>query len=171
MKYVATEAYMSARSPSAPSGAASESDLLEPIRDVSHAVVQLLAPQVGAAGLDPHTFWPLHHLDRGQAQHPGELARRLGVSPATCTATVDRLVEHGYVVRRPSQTDRRQVALIVTAKGHRTLEAIWRRFDASLRDVLYGIPPENVAVTAETLRSIATNLRARPISRSREARP
>ena len=136
-----------------------ETDLLEPIRDVSHAVIQLLAPQVVAADLGPSTFWPLHHLDRGKERHPSELARRLGVTPATCTASVDQLVERGFVVRRPSERDRRLVVLVVTPKGHRTLEAVWRRFDSSLREVLAGIPSEDIAVTARTLRTIATQLR------------
>jgi DNA-binding MarR family transcriptional regulator len=137
----------------------SETDLLEPIRDISHALIQMLAPQVVAAGLLPSTFWPLHHLDRGKERHPGELARRLGVTPATCTASVDQLVERGYVVRRPSEGDRRQIVLVVTPKGHRALESVWRRFDASLREVLAGIPDEDIAVTAQTLRTISAQLR------------
>jgi len=148
----------------------SQTDLLEPIRDVSHTVIQLLAPHVVAVGLDPHTFWPLHHLDQGKIRHPGELARRLGVSPATCTASMDRLVAQGYVVRRPSEDDRRQIVLVVTPKGHRTLESVWRRFDVSLRKVLVGIPPEDIVVTARTLREIAAQLRIKSLPLSREGR-
>jgi len=150
---------MAAGASSASAREFSETDLLEPIRDVSHAVIQLLAPHVVASEMGPSTFWPLHHLDRGQLRHPGELARRLGVTPATCTSTVDQLVERGYVVRRPSERDRRQVVLAVTPKGHRTLETVWRRFDASLREVLVGISPADIEVTARTLRTIATKLR------------
>jgi DNA-binding MarR family transcriptional regulator len=161
---------MSASAPAATKHAVSETDLLEPIRDVSHAVIQLLAPQVIAMDLAPSTFWPLHHIDRGRERHPGELARRLGVTPATCTASIDQLVERGYVVRRPSESDRRQIVLAVTPKGHRTLETVWRRFDASLREVLVGIPTEDIAVTARTLRSIADQIRAEPPGPSGEDR-
>jgi DNA-binding MarR family transcriptional regulator len=136
-------------------------DLLEPIRDVAHAIVQLVAPEVAAAGLAPSTFWPLHHLDRGEERHPGELARRLGVSPATCTATVDQLVERGFVTRRPSERDRRQIVLVVTPKGHRTLESVWRKFDASLHEMLAPIPAEDIAVTARTLRALTAQVRRR----------
>jgi DNA-binding MarR family transcriptional regulator len=136
-----------------------ETDLLEPIRDVSHAVIQRLVPAVLASGLDKATFWPLHYLDRGNERHPGELARRMGVTPAACTSSVDQLVEGGYVVRRPSDDDRRQIVLVVTPKGRRTLDAVWRRFDASLESVLAGIPRDEVAVTARTLRTIASRLR------------
>ena len=148
----------------------SETDLLEPIRDVSHEVIQLLTPGVVAADLEKSTFWPLHHLDRGTERHPSELARRLGVTPATCTAAVDHLVARGYVVRRPSERDRRQIVLVVTPKGHRTLEAVWRRFDASLREVLEGIPPGDIVVTARTLRTIATRLRTEGVDSTGEDR-
>ncbi|HTT14988.1 MAG TPA: MarR family winged helix-turn-helix transcriptional regulator [Thermoplasmata archaeon] len=139
---------------------AAKTELLEPIRDFSHGVVQLLKPEIVATGLAPSAFWPLHHLDRGPERHPGELARRLGITPAACSASVDQLVAGGYVARRPSERDRRQILLVVTPKGHRTLEAIWKKFDASLRDLLTGIPEEDVAVTARTLRTLAQRLQA-----------
>jgi DNA-binding MarR family transcriptional regulator len=74
------------------------------------------------------------------------------------------------VVRRPSAEDRRQIVLVVTPKGHRALEAIWRHFDASLREVLAGIPPEEIAVTARTLRTIADHLRTESPSSAGEDR-
>ncbi|HXY47412.1 MAG TPA: MarR family transcriptional regulator [Thermoplasmata archaeon] len=150
---------MSAARPAPPPRDASDTDLLEPIRDISHTIVQRLAPQLIAANLAPSTFWPLHHLDQGTERHPGELARRLGVTPATCTASIDHLVERGFVVRRSSERDRRQIVLVVTPKGHRTLETIWQRFDASLREALAAVPPEDVAVTSRTLRALASELR------------
>lgn len=137
----------------------SEPDLLEPIRDVSNAVMHLLGPPVVAAGLAPSTFWHLHHLERGHERHPSDLARRLGVTPAACTSAVDHLVDHGYVVRRASAADRRQILLEVTPKGRRTLDAIWRQFDASLREVLAGVPARDLAITARTLREISDRLR------------
>ncbi len=138
----------------------SESDLLEPIRDISRALLQRLTPRLAEAGLAPSTFWSLHHLDQGHGPHPGELARRLGVTPAACTASVDQLVASGYVVRRPSPGDRRQIVLAVTPKGRRALDAVWRGFDVSLRKILAGIPAEDVAITARTIRAIAARLAA-----------
>jgi DNA-binding MarR family transcriptional regulator len=140
-----------------------ETELLAPIRDVSHAVLRLLVPHIVAAGMEKSTFWPLHYLDGGGQLHPGALARRLGVTPATCTASVDQLVELGYVARRPSVQDRRQIELRVTPKGHRALEGVWRNFDGALKEVLVGLPPADVTVTARTLATIAARLRTEPI--------
>lgn len=146
--------------PEATFAAVAETGLLEPIRDVSHAVIHVLLPPVSAAGLAPSAFWHLHYLERGEERHPGDLARRLGITPAACTSAVDQLVERGYVVRRPSETDRRQIVLEVTPKGRRTLEAIWRQFDASLQGVLRGLPSRDLAITAKTLRQVCNRLRA-----------
>ncbi len=139
-----------------------EAELLEAIREVSHAVISRLMPQAISEGLAAPTFWHLHYLDHSGVRHPGELARRLGITPAACTWSVDQLVALGFVDRRPSETDRRQVVLAVTPKGHRTLASVWRRFDASLSGVLATLAPEDVAVTAETLRTLARHLAGSP---------
>ena len=150
---------------------ASEAEILDAVRDVSHAIIVRLMPQVAAEGLAPPTFWHLHYLERSGVKHPGELARRLGITPATCTWSVDQLVTLGYVVRSPSSTDRRQVVLQVTPKGRRTLEAVWQRFDVSLQEVLATLSAKDVAVTARTLRAISTYLRKSPVDGALEARP
>ncbi len=146
-----------------------EADLLEAIRDVSQALITSMAPRFRAEGLIGPTFWHLHYLERGGAKHPSDLARRLGITPATCTWSVDQLVELGLVARRPSETDRRQVVLSVTPKGRRVLEAVWRRVDASLGEALAPLSHRDVAVTARTLRTVAEHLRKEPTSSVREA--
>lgn len=137
-----------------------ETELLEAIRDVSHAILTRLNPAMAAEGLNPPMFWHLHHLERSGVKHPGELARRLGITAAACTWSVDQLVELGLVARRPSERDRRQVVLELTPKGHRTLEAVWREFDVPLREVLAPLASKDVATTTKTLRTVALELRA-----------
>ena len=49
---------------------------------------------------------------------------RTGLRPAATTALIDRLVTKGFVERRPSETDRRQVLVAMTEEGaRRTWEA------------------------------------------------
>jgi len=45
----------------------------------------------------------------------------MGVSQATITALVDKLVSRGQVQRKPSETDRRQTNVTITQDGHQTL--------------------------------------------------
>lgn len=58
-----------------------------------------------------------HHGDMAL----GALAQRERVRPPSMTRTVNCLEEGGYVVRRPGETDRRQVIVSLTDKGRETL--------------------------------------------------
>ena len=52
---------------------------------------------------------------------PGEVARRLLVSPATVTSVVDTLERNGHVRRERSHRDRRGVMLRITDSGRRLI--------------------------------------------------
>lgn len=65
----------------------------------------------------------LSHTDASALEHvltsvepmgPTELARRLGIRTASVTVLIDRLVEGGYVVRRPDPRDGRRRVLEAT---------------------------------------------------------
>lgn len=65
----------------------------------------------------------LDHLD---AEHPtmlADLANHLGVTPATMSLAVGRLVEQGYVTRVLDPVNRRKVQLRLTAAGVRVTAA------------------------------------------------
>jgi DNA-binding MarR family transcriptional regulator len=65
----------------------------------------------------------LDHLD---ADHPtmlSDLAKHLGVTPATMSLAIGRLVERGYVTRILDPVDRRKVQLRLTADGVRVTNA------------------------------------------------
>ena len=60
----------------------------------------------------------------------GCLARQADVSPATMTAMLDHLEKDGMVVRRRSESDRRQVIVSLTDKGRGCLarkREVWDR--------------------------------------------
>lgn len=48
---------------------------------------------------------------------PTEISVRMGVSQATMTALIDKLVAKGLVVRQRSDTDRRQTNVVITQTG------------------------------------------------------
>ena len=72
----------------------------------------------------------------------GELASHERVQPPSMTRTVNCLEESGYVVRRPHETDRRQVVVVLAEKGSQTLAADRRRRDAWLAKRLRELTPE-----------------------------
>lgn len=74
-----------------------------------------------AAGLTPAQLRVLQILaERGNATPKG-LATQMGVSQATVTTLVDKLVARNMVFRMPSETDRRQTNIVVTDVGQETL--------------------------------------------------
>lgn len=72
----------------------------------------------------------------------GELARRERVQPPSMTRTVNCLVEGDYVLRRPHETDGRQVVIALTDKGRETVLADRARRDAWLAQRLVALTPD-----------------------------
>lgn len=96
----------------------------------------------GAAGLTPAQLRVLQIIEeRGGSSTPKALAGQMGVSQATVTALVDKLVSRGLVTRKRSETDRRQSNVGITEAGRAAVaevpDALQQRFVAAfdaLRD-------------------------------------
>ena len=76
----------------------------------------------------------------------GELAAFERVQPPSMTRTVNCLEDDGYVVRRQSETDGRQVLVSLSEQGTAILAADRRRRDAWLAQQLRRMTPEERAV-------------------------
>ncbi|WP_030485558.1 MarR family winged helix-turn-helix transcriptional regulator [Nocardioides aequoreus] len=72
----------------------------------------------------------------------GALAAHERVQPPSMTRTVNGLVEEGYAVRRPHETDGRVVVVSLTEKGREVLLADRRRRDAWLARRLRAFTPD-----------------------------
>lgn len=80
--------------------------------------------------------------------HPGigmsALAEQLNVTPAALSGLVDRLVEHGYLVRREDPSDRRQLRVTLTDPGREVFESIRELNEHQLRTLLAGLSGEEL---------------------------
>ena len=76
----------------------------------------------------------------------GELAAHERVQPPSMTRTVTCLEDAAHVVRRPSETDKRQVLVSLTDQGRATLLADRRRRDEWLATRLRALTPDERAV-------------------------
>ncbi len=65
----------------------------------------------------------LDHLDEIDPTTVNDLARHMGVTPATMSLAIDRLERKGYVVRDRDSADRRRVHVRLTSAGVRIREA------------------------------------------------
>jgi DNA-binding MarR family transcriptional regulator len=81
----------------------------------------------------------------------GQLAAHERVQPPSMTRTVNCLVDDGYAVRRPSDTDGRSSIVEISEKGRQTLLADRRRRDAWLARQLKDLTPDE----RELLRQVA----------------
>ena len=84
---------------------------------------------------------------------PTELARTLGLSPTTLSATIDRLVRKGEVRRAENPDDGRSYVLEPTAQGKATNARIARRFGKAIGTVRghLGSDPEDVLAALRLL--------------------
>jgi DNA-binding MarR family transcriptional regulator len=73
--------------------------------------------------LSAHQAGILDHLDTLDPTTLGELAQHMGVTPATMSIAIDRLVRAGYVTRVRSAADRRRAELRLTNAGQRIKSA------------------------------------------------
>lgn len=70
-----------------------------------------------SAGLTPAQLRVLQIVEEKGSRTPKELANQMGVSQATITTLVDKLVAKQLVKRVPSEQDRRQTNVVATNEG------------------------------------------------------
>lgn len=93
----------------------------------------------------------LYLLAAGGELHMAELVRRLGVSLSTVSGLVDRVVDHGLVVRHEDPADRRQVVVSLTPAGAAFVDR-FREFNSrQLRDLLAWLDDDGLGHVREAL--------------------
>lgn len=72
--------------------------------------------------LSGHDSSVLAHLDEATPTRPAELARHLGVSPSTLSATLKRLAGLRYVRLERRSDDKRRIDVVLTGAGSRAMQ-------------------------------------------------
>ncbi|MCW0212328.1 MAG: MarR family transcriptional regulator [Pseudonocardia sp.] len=103
----------------------------------------------------------LIHLLHEGSRTPSALARRVGVTPASVTAQLDRLEQAGHVVRRMNPRDRRSLLIDLTHQGRSTAEAIWEVFSRDVADGAEGMDPVVADGVDRVLGQVVARLEAR----------
>lgn len=114
--------------------------IMEALRDWQEASRLLSEASQRYMRLNQSDMRAIRMIMRAQAQAilvtPKDIAREVGISSASTTKLIDRLVAAGHLVRAPHPTDRRTTCLEVTEKTRRSAhDSIGRqharRFDAA----------------------------------------
>lgn len=114
--------------------------------DFSTAQFRLKASTLQDLGLTPGHMRALLSLKSGEARPMGSCAHDLGCDASTATWLIDRLEEKGLVERRPSTTDRRVKAVVLTPTGAET--------KARLQEHYYDPPDELLDLEREDLEKL-----------------
>jgi DNA-binding MarR family transcriptional regulator len=101
------------------------------INQVALPANRLVGEGLAGAGLRRHHYALLATLDEVGPASQADLSRRTTIDRSDMVATVNELVDLGYVERAPDPTDRRRNVVSLTSTGRRRL----RQLDDLLADV------------------------------------
>lgn len=90
----------------------------------------------------------------GEAKRSSEVARLMSVTTGTLTRAVDGLVEHGYVVRTRSETDKRVVYLTLTERGKAAYEHHARFHEQMIANAKANLTEEELAILVRSLKQL-----------------
>jgi DNA-binding MarR family transcriptional regulator len=113
-------------------------------------------------------FWQSHELTLMQVRclralragplPAGDLARRLGLSPASTTRLLERLETRGLVRRFSKEDDRRRIWIEATEQGTALTGTLQFWLNTPARTALESLPDQERASVAEALETLADRL-------------
>jgi DNA-binding MarR family transcriptional regulator len=139
-----------------PLAAACAADLLEVMPIVMAELRTAMRRHLGGA-LSVPQFRCLRYVADHDGASISDLAAFMGVTVATTSAMVERLVRAGFVASSTSRTDRRRTALSVTAQGRGLMGRIRRDAQAEFAATLASAAPAEL----QALRSAMAVLKGR----------
>ncbi len=83
-----------------------------------------------------------------------EMAKFMGVSKPNLTPVIDRLIEDGYVERKPGQKDRRKLLISLTEKGFGYIEHVEGKVKNFTTSKLEGLSDEDLHELNESSKKI-----------------
>jgi DNA-binding MarR family transcriptional regulator len=98
----------------------------------------------------------MSHLSAAGSLTPREVANKVGLTPSTVTALLDRLEAAGLATRAAHPTDRRKSVITITDRGREMLVQVQEWMRAALSE----LRPDRLPDTVTALTELATALDA-----------
>ena len=115
----------------------------------------------GDMGMGERDIEALRHLlaaqARGASLRQKDLAVALGITAASASTLVDRLIRDGYAERVPHPEDRRSVAVVPTEHGDREVRATLARMHERMLAAAEKLTEEQRRVVAGFLREVTAS--------------
>jgi DNA-binding MarR family transcriptional regulator len=83
-----------------------------------------------------------------------EIASALGVSLATATGVLDRLVERGLVIREGHPEDRRVVICRLSAEGEKLISGLWQLSRDRAGELMRALTPSQLLLVTQALEAL-----------------
>lgn len=109
-------------------------------------------------GLSQASWMAIATVAKGAPMSQTELAAKLGVEDPTMVAMIDRLVKGDYMLRIPSETDRRVKLVHLTDRGRAIYAQLRTVADPFRHEVLKGIDREQLKAMAGLLEALQTTI-------------
>ncbi|MBD2139109.1 MarR family transcriptional regulator [Anabaena sp. FACHB-1237] len=93
----------------------------------------------------------LAFLNRNPGASLSEVAEHLGVTCATASTTIERLVQRHLVQRTDNPQERRRIVLNLTKEGKTLLEQSQEKTRAEIAEIIESLTPEQVSKIEEGL--------------------
>jgi DNA-binding MarR family transcriptional regulator len=131
---------------------------IERILELSDSIFKLLLPTVPREILDLDLTTPQMKvvllLFLNGPTNMTALASGLGVSLATTTGVVDRLVERSMITREELKEDRRVVLCRLSEQGHALVNRMWTSARSRVRELLEAVPASKLVLIEEALQAL-----------------
>lgn len=102
-----------------------------------------------------HIIMLLFHED---GQTVGQIAKRLGVAPATASVSIKRMEKSGFIKRKADEKDARTVKIFLTEKGRAIMENIHNKMNEQEKRITDGLDEEEVNQLSDILDKVIKNI-------------
>lgn len=147
-------------------------DFLQRLWQLNHALEQLSSLMEKRLGITAPQRMIIRCIGKYPGMAPSQLASILHLDPGTISATLSRLEDKGFVVRRRDSEDKRRVSLSLTAKGKKLDAPLGGTVESGMERLLAGALPRDITATRKLLEQLTSVLQdemASPAARKRTA--
>ena len=133
--------------------------VLQALREYRNVEVARRRSTRDSMGMGETDLLALRYLLRAQTDGgqvgPKDLSRILGITTASTTSLIDRLVSSGHVRREPHPTDRRSLVIVPTAATDAEVRATLGDMHSSMMAVAEGLSAEEAGTVVSFLRRMS----------------
>ncbi|HSO90436.1 MAG TPA: MarR family transcriptional regulator [Arthrobacter sp.] len=133
--------------------------VLQALREYRNVEVARRRSTRDSMGMGETDLLALRYLLRAQTNGeqvgPKDLSRILGITTASTTSLIDRLVSSGHVRREPHPTDRRSLVIVPTVATDAEVRATLGDMHRSMMAVAEGLTAEEARIVVSFLRRMS----------------